>query len=367
MSDGMDYLIGIQREAATPKVSARSSSPELSGEVQPTDQVFGKKDPATPPLQDAEEIEVHKDILPNSIVPKKRVSENLVPKIAFDHPEIRANSETSALAQSTACATSQHPAASVPSPISNRSTQPEEEKQATKKGKSMRHKWLDSALWNSKQSRDSGTAEQNNGNSGERLSEVTEMAPPPEKTHANDSREFHASVHTEAWPLEDIYCSAGIMNPRKGYGISKVIEMLQSDHLRGLSKDMQRAAVLTALNAAGIRIEEILVDARARQIALDAYEARQTKLVEAEIARKAEQLGGIEAELDRVKEQYAARIIHHQEAMDRERAAFNRWQLMKQEECQNMAEAAELCLKSLAAEPVAMPRPATNLAIAGAP
>ena len=52
--------------------------------------------------------------------------------------------------------------------------------------------------------------------------------------------------------LEDIYRTAGIMEPRMGYSITKVVEMLRSDHLRGLGDEVKRASVLMALNAAGI-------------------------------------------------------------------------------------------------------------------
>ena len=51
--------------------------------------------------------------------------------------------------------------------------------------------------------------------------------------------------------LEDIYRTAGIMEPRMGYSITKVVEKLSNDHLRGLGDEVKRASVLMALNAAG--------------------------------------------------------------------------------------------------------------------
>ncbi len=126
--------------------------------------------------------------------------------------------------------------------------------------------------------------------------------------------------------------------------------MLQSEHVRGLSKEMRRAAVLMALDWAGIPIDEVLMDARARQNAPDSYEAGQRKQVEAEWARKAEESVQIQAELERVKEQYAARISRHLNGVAQEKAAFNNWQTMKQPEFQSMSEAAELCSKSTVSE-----------------
>jgi hypothetical protein len=37
-----------------------------------------------------------------------------------------------------------------------------------------------------------------------------------------------------------------IAGPGRGYGMNKVVEMLHGEHIRGLSKEMQRASVLMA-------------------------------------------------------------------------------------------------------------------------
>lgn len=65
-------------------------------------------------------------------------------------------------------------------------------------------------------------------------------------------------------PLEDIYRTARIMEPRMGYSITKVVEMLGSDHLRGLSDEVKRASVLMALTVAGIPLGDVLQDAAQR-------------------------------------------------------------------------------------------------------
>ena len=122
--------------------------------------------------------------------------------------------------------------------------------------------------------------------------------------------------------MEDIYRAAGIMNPRKGYSINKVVEMLYSEHIRGLSKEMKRAAILMALDAAGIPIDQVQQDARAHQDALDSYEADRRKQAEAEWERKAEEIVQIQAELERVKEKYMVRISRNLDVVAREKATF---------------------------------------------
>jgi hypothetical protein len=144
--------------------------------------------------------------------------------------------------------------------------------------------------------------------------------------------------------MEDIYRAAGIMIPRKGYSIRKVVDMLNSVHMSGLSKEMKRIALLMALDAAGVPIDEVLLDAKTKQ-ALDVYEAAQKNQVEAEWARKAEEVVQIQAELESIKAHYAARISRSLEGVAREKATFNAWLTLKQQESQSMSEAAELCMK----------------------
>ncbi|MFY9682715.1 MAG: hypothetical protein WA416_12750 [Candidatus Sulfotelmatobacter sp.] len=174
------------------------------------------------------------------------------------------------------------------------------------------------------------------------------VAPPTKKAPA--AREV-PSFRVELSPMEDIYRAAGILLPRKGYSINKVVEMLNSEHIRGLSKEMKRVALLMALDAAGVAIDEVLRDAKARRDALDTYEALERKQIEAEWARKAEENIQIQAELESVRAHYTARIGRNLEGVAREKATFDSWVALKREECQSMAEAAELCLKSPAAEP----------------
>lgn len=166
--------------------------------------------------------------------------------------------------------------------------------------------------------------------------------------------------------MEDIYRAAGIVNPRKGYSVHKVVEMLNSDHIAGLAKEMRRAAVLMALQVADISLGQVQQDAKARQDALDCYEAEQTKLIEAEWARKAEENIRIEEELERVKEQYSARVNRNLEAVAREKATFNRWLAMKQQEVQSISAAVDLCLKRDAPEPAVAPLATATAAAAGA-
>ena len=93
--------------------------------------------------------------------------------------------------------------------------------------------------------------------------------PPDEGAPAN-SKVMEASVNKSSSPestpsgprgellgYEDIYRATGIMSPGAGYGIHKVVDMLNSERLRDLSNEAKRASVLMALDAAGISADDL--------------------------------------------------------------------------------------------------------------
>jgi hypothetical protein len=227
--------------------------------------------------------------------------------------------------------------------------------QAGKERKPMQRKWLELPGGNKPDglsvSDDQGGDENINAENGaeaETKNLMPAIAPPTKK--AVSAREV-PNFQVELSAMEDIYRAAGIMLPRKGYSIKKVVEMLNSAHICGLPKEMKRVALLMALDAAGVPIDEVLRDAEARRDALDSYEASERKQVEEEWARKAEENLQIQAELESIRAHYTARIGRNLEGVAREKATFDSWVTLKQEECRSIAEAAELCMKLPAPEP----------------
>jgi hypothetical protein len=235
--------------------------------------------------------------------------------------------------------------------------------------KLMKRKWLDLAPWSNKQEGRSGKAQ------GETIPEAAMdekpsatiekervMSSPSQLTEKSASREV-PNFQVELLPMEEVFRLAGITSPRRGYSVSKVIEMINSEHVRGLSKEMKRAAVLMALDAAGVSVDQIQRDAKVRQDAMDAYEASQKKQAEAEWTHKAEEITQIQSELESIKAHYTARISRSTEALARDKGRFNTWVRAKEQESRNMAEAVELCLKAPAAESTA---PASTASAAAA-
>jgi hypothetical protein len=165
---------------------------------------------------------------------------------------------------------------------------------------------------------------------------------------------------------EDIYHAAGILTPRSGYGVHKVVDMLNSDRIRELSKDIKRASVLMALDAAGTSPDDLLKDATHREQALNSYEAGQQKQLEEFEARKVQENTKIQAELDRVTAHYAERIKQNLDEVAREKEALRNWQMAKQHESQRISEVIELCAKQPASAPLADPQPAPSAVVASA-
>jgi len=194
------------------------------------------------------------------------------------------------------------------------------------------------------------------GDTGERNKAAAPvLAAQPMKERGAATVDGDRTYQSELLPLEEIYIAAGIVSPRRGYTIKKVVEMLHSEHLGGLSKEMRRASVMMALDAAGISVDEVLRDARVRLDTIKSYKEDQKQLWEAEWARKAEEHRQLKAELEQVRARLMERMKQTLDGIARDRARFGTWLTTMHEEAQSIAEAVELCLK--AAAPVPSPVP----------
>lgn len=195
----------------------------------------------------------------------------------------------------------------------------------------------------------------------------------PKEVPVNKSHppaEAGAVSRAELLSYDDIYHAAGILTPRSGYGIHKVVEMLNNDRLRDLSKDIKRASVLMALDAAGTSVDELLYDATRRREALDSYEAARKKQMEDFEAGKAKENSQIEAEMERIRAHYADRVQRNRDLVVQEKEALRNWQMAMQHESERITEVLELCGKqpelkvgSPSADPP--PKPAEKVAAAG--
>jgi hypothetical protein len=184
--------------------------------------------------------------------------------------------------------------------------------------------------------------------------------------NSNSASSKLVGVQGDLLSMDDIYRAAGIMAPRMGYSITKVADMVNSDHIRGLTDEMKHASVLMALDAAGIPVEDVARDATLRQDAIDSYESAQQKHFEEFWQQKEEENALIQAEMDRSAALHLDRIKRNLDEVAREKVVFATWQTMKQQEAQRIAEAAALCDPAFASDsPRASLQPLRGLAASG--
>ena len=155
--------------------------------------------------------------------------------------------------------------------------------------------------------------------------------PAPTRTAAQTVAEIAASMAPEPkftapvgipTSFDEIYRAAEIKAPVHGYTIFKVADMLQSEHIRSLPAEVKRSSILLALDAAGVKLQEIIEDAVRRDRALDTFERVQQKSVEELEARKNEENRQIQAEMDRLVAEHRARIQANNDAVAKEKEKF---------------------------------------------
>ena len=154
-----------------------------------------------------------------------------------------------------------------------------------------------------------------------------------------------ASKTTFATPVEnpasfdELYQSAQISVPPHGYTILKVAEMLQSEHIRALSADVKRKSLMVALDAAGVKVRDIVEDAVARDHALDTYEKVLQKHVDDLRSQKERENQRIEEEINQKLLELRARKDKNNEEVRREQESLMSWRTQKRQEEERIADA----------------------------
>jgi len=173
------------------------------------------------------------------------------------------------------------------------------------------------------------------------------------------AQRLEAKAVSKAATFQEIYQAAEIPAPPNGYTIFKVADMLQSEHIRSLPVEIKKSSILVALEAAGVKIADIIQDAVRRDKALDTFELVQQKSVDALESRISEENKKLQTEADRVLNELRAKIQANNDAVAKERERFLAWRLEKQKEEQRIADAVEPFVPAnpITTGPVAAPAP----------
>ena len=161
---------------------------------------------------------------------------------------------------------------------------------------------------------------------------VTDVAPTEGETTFTEP----VATPTE---LAEIYASAQIGTPAHGYTVLKVAEMLQSEHLRSLPNEVKQKSILVALDAAGVKIADVIQDAVQRDRALDTYERVLTKSLDELRAQKARDNQAIEAEINQRVAELRAKVDQNNAELTAEQNNLLAWRVRKRQEEDRIAEA----------------------------
>jgi hypothetical protein len=177
------------------------------------------------------------------------------------------------------------------------------------------------------------TAQAPTARAAEPARRVVDVVPDAEKDAT-----FAAPVTTPI-DLAEIYASAQIPTPAHGYTVLKVAEMLQSEHIRALPADVKHKSILVALDAAGVKVNEIVEDAVQRDRALDTYERVMQKHLEELRTQKEAENKAIEAEINARVAELRAKIDQNAAELKQEQDSLLAWRVRKRHEEDRIAEA----------------------------
>jgi len=173
--------------------------------------------------------------------------------------------------------------------------------------------------------------------------ETTPGMPPPRRV--TDVVPDAAGETTFAEPVTtptdfgEIYSSAQIATPAHGYTVLKVAEMLQSAHIKALPAEVKQKSIMVALDAAGVKVAEIIEDAVQRDRALDTYERVLQKHLEDLRTEKAVENERLEAEINQRVAELRARVDQNNTELTAEQNNLLAWRVRKRQEEERIAEA----------------------------
>ncbi len=139
--------------------------------------------------------------------------------------------------------------------------------------------------------------------------------PPPRKV-------AQSAVPASVADFAAVYGEAGIELPAHGYGVDKVAEMLASKRLLSLNREVKAAAVMAALEAAGVAIRDVIQDAVLRDKALDAFEAAKDREAREARQKNEARIQTLQQELDALLQKINAEIEGLKKASDDAEKAF---------------------------------------------
>jgi hypothetical protein len=185
-------------------------------------------------------------------------------------------------------------------------------------------------------------AEETSGGDSNAAQAVADIAASiqPSALQAQVEKSIEAAPRTGVKPLsfEEIYKAAEILPPTHGYTVMKVADMLENPLIKELPAEVKRSSVLVALQAASVKVQEVIEDAVRRDKALDAFERIQHKQIEELEATKLDENRKLQTELDKLTAEYKPKIQANNDSVAQSKESFYSWRLDKQKLEQRIAD-----------------------------
>ena len=115
--------------------------------------------------------------------------------------------------------------------------------------------------------------------------------------------------------------------------------MLHSEHIRALPAEVKQKSIMVALDAAGVKVADIVEDAVQRDRALDTYERVLQKALEDLRAQKDLENTRLEEEINKRVSELREQIARNRAEIDKEQVDLDKWRARKRLEENRIAEA----------------------------
>jgi hypothetical protein len=119
--------------------------------------------------------------------------------------------------------------------------------------------------------------------------------------------------------FDKVFAAAAIPAPAHGFTVEKVGAMLRHPKLAGMAKEAKAAAVLVAMEAAGVKVESVITEAARKDKALDVFERVQHEHAVALVRQKDEENAKLRAQIE-ANDKAAARIAADLESWQKKKA-----------------------------------------------
>ena len=158
------------------------------------------------------------------------------------------------------------------------------------------------------------------------------------KVPSDTSLQISSVTSNDLISFEQIYNTVGIKTPSHGFNIYKIEEMLKNPLLKDMNVEAKKNAVLVALEAIKVSIDEITHDAIKRNRALDSYERFEEQKLQEFENRKNEDNKKIQEDIERYFNDKREQIQRNDKIIQQAKDNFKNWLSMKKAEEQRIYE-----------------------------